>query len=411
MIARGGRLAAGQRIDQRDWDSWAAAAASLNKRLAMSLEIRVNIIPVPDIATSPADSWTLPGRAYTDPQWFLRERTAIHFRAWHYAGSTQELARPGSYKTARILDQSVIILRDKDSAIRGFFNVCQHRAHELLKGRGQISVITCPYHAWSYGIDGKFRAGRGASDMPQSANGAFNLKSVRVEIFADQFVFFNLDPHAPSLADQAAGLEAELRAEVPDFAQLVASGAPSSQEINANWKVLVDNYLECYHCRNAHPAFADMLDMQSYRVISHPHWMSQKSSLGRYDNAAYRVDIDERNTRGLFWWLWPTTTFNVLPGSSELTVFNLLPVDAVRSVQTLQRFALPGSVPDSARDRYSNGEFTDEDVSLCESVQRGLSSLGYQAGRFIYDPQGGETSEVAVHKFHRLVAQALGAGI
>ena len=365
-------------------------------------------VATPDIAPSPAESWTLPGRAYTDPQWFQQERTAIHFRSWHYAGSTQELARPGSYVTARILDQSVIILRDKDLAIRGFFNVCQHRAHELLQGRGQVSVITCPYHAWSYGIDGHFRTGRGVADMPK-ATGAFNLRSVRVETLADRFVFFNLDPHAPPLAEQAVGLEAELRAEVPDFAQLIASGAPSTQEINANWKVLVDNFLECYHCRSAHPAFADMLDMQSYRVASHPHWMSQKFSLRRHDNAAYPVEIGARNTRGLFWWLWPTTTFNVLPGSSELTVFNFLPLDTARSVQTLQRFALPGAVPDSARDRYSNTDLTDEDVSLCESVQRGLGSMGYQAGRFVHDPQGGEISEVAVHQFHRLVAEALGA--
>ena len=282
----------------------------------------------------------------------------------------------------------MIIIRDKDQTIRGFYNVCQHRAHELLTGRGQVGVITCPYHAWSYGTDGRFRTGRGTADMPQTRTGGFDLKTVRVETLADRFVFFNLDPRAMPLSEQAAGLDEELRREIPEFEHLRVDGVPTSQELQANWKVLVDNFLECYHCHNAHPAFADMLDMHSYRVTSHPHWMSQKSRLGRADNKAYRVSPEADNTQGLFWWLWPTTTFNVLPGSPELTVFNFLPVSAGKSLQTLQRFAPPGSARDAARESYANGELTNEDVAICESVQRGLSSRGYSAGRFVYDPAG-----------------------
>jgi phenylpropionate dioxygenase-like ring-hydroxylating dioxygenase large terminal subunit len=243
--------------------------------------------------------------------------------------------------------------------------------------------------------------------MPQARTGAFDLKAVRVETLAGRFVFFNLDLQAMPLAEQAAGLEAELQNEIPDFDNLVLKGAPTSAEIQANWKVVVDNFVECYHCHNAHPAFVDMLDMQSYRIASHPYWMSQKANLGRADSAAYRVNSNTDNTKGLFWWLWPTTTFNVLPGSPELTVFNILPLGTARSLQTTQRFAPPGSVADTARDRYANGILTSEDTAICESVQRGLGSRGYSAGRFVYDPQGGQTSEAAVHQFHRLVASAL----
>jgi carnitine monooxygenase subunit len=360
-----------------------------------------------DIAETADSSWTLPGRAYTDPEVFEQERTAIHYRSWHYAGSTQELTQPGSYLIARILDQAVIVIRDKDQVLRGFHNVCQHRAHELLTGRGQVGVITCPYHAWSYGIDGRFRTGRGTANMPQSRTGQFDLKAVRVEILADRFVFFNLDPQAMPLAEQAAGLEEELRNQVPEFDNLVPDGAPTSAEVKADWKVLVDNFLECNHCRNAHPAFADMIDMNSYRTVSRRYWMSQKGQMRRADSNAYHVDQNAANTNVYAWWLWPTTTFNVLPGSPELTVFNFLPVSTGKSVQTLQRFAPPGSVPDAARDRYANGELTNEDIAICESVQRGLHSLGYSAGRFVHDAAGGETGEAAVHQFHRLVAGAL----
>ncbi len=363
--------------------------------------------PAFDIAEHPGESWTLPGRAYTDPEIFEGERRAIHYRAWHYAGSTEQLATPGSYITARILDQTVIIVCGKDQVIRGFFNVCQHRGHELLQGYGHVGLITCPYHAWSYGTDGRFRAGRGTAAMPEAKNGAFDLKPVRVERFAKRFVFFNLDPEAMSLAEQTVGLEEDMRQELPEFDRLAIDAPTTRAELNANWKVLVDNFLECYHCRNAHPAFADMFDMTGYRTLTHPYWISQKAKVGRDDNMAYHVAPEAANRKGLSWWLWPTTTFGALPGSAELTVFNFLPLTPGRSVQTIQHFSLPGSAPDVARDRYGNGLLTEEDISLCESVQRGLGSQGYTAGRFVHDPEGGETTEAGVHHFHRLVAAAL----
>jgi choline monooxygenase len=362
-----------------------------------------------DIAPEAAASWTLPGNAYTDPAVFALERLAIQFKSWHYAGNMQDLASPGSYLTARILDQSVIIMRDKDAAIRGFYNVCQHRAHELLEGSGQVSVISCPYHAWSYGTDGRFRSGRGTADMPQARSGAFDLKPVRVEVLAGRFVFFNLDRDPVPLALQAAGLEADLRLELPEFDALVYDGLPVTSVVEANWKVIVDNFLECYHCRSAHPAFAELLDMRSFRVATAAHWMSQKIALGRPDNSAYRVRTDAPQQRGLFWWLWPMTTFNVLPGSPALSTFTFLPLGPARTLQTVQRFVLPGVPVDAARESYQNGVLTDEDIAICESVQRGLSSRGYSAGRFVHDAEGGETSEAAVHLFHRLVAQSLAA--
>jgi carnitine monooxygenase subunit len=361
-----------------------------------------------DTSTTTEASWTLPSYVYTDPEVFQRERSAIHFRSWHYAGTTQQLAKPGSYLTARLLDQSIIVIRDKEETIRGFHNVCQHRAHELLRGHGHVNLITCPYHAWTYAIDGRFRGGRGAAAMAECDSGSFDLKTVRVEILADRFIFFNLDPDAMPLHEQAGGLEAELRAEVPEFERLVVASSPGTADIKANWKVTVDNYLECYHCKVAHPAFADMIDMQSFRVVTHPYWMSHKANLGREDNSAYRVHADAVNRKALFWWLWPTTTFNVLPGSPELSVFSFMPTTVTSTLQWGQRFALAGDERDEGREGYRNGRLTDEDVAIVESVQRGLSSRGYTAGPFVHDSEGRETSEAAVQHFHGLVREALG---
>jgi phenylpropionate dioxygenase-like ring-hydroxylating dioxygenase large terminal subunit len=135
--------------------------------------------------------------------------------------------------------------------------------------------------------------------------------------------------------------------------------------------------------------------------------MSHKANLGRPDNAAYPVQSDAANTRTLWWWLWPTTTFNVLPGSAELSVFSFLPTGVSSTLQWGQRFSLPGDQVDSAREKYRNGPLTNEDVALVESVQRGLSSRGYSSGRFVDDGEGREISERATHQFHRLVAEAL----
>ena len=355
-----------------------------------------------------ATSRTLPGWVYTDQAVFERERAAIHFRSWHYAGTSQELSKPGDYLTARILDQEIIVIRGKDDAIRGFYNVCQHRGHELLRGCGRVPVITCPYHAWTYGVDGRFNGARGTALLPDFQNAAFNLKPVRIEVFAGKLIFFNLDPEATPLSELAADLAADIAAEVPAFERLVVAPGRATADIHANWKVTVDNYLECYHCRTAHPALSSLMDLGSFRVDVHDHWMSHKADLGRPDNAAYPVLPDAANTRTLWWWLWPTTTFNVMPGSAEMSVFSFVPTSVASTLQWGQRFALPGDAVDEPRERYRNGVLTDEDVALVESVQRGLNSRGYGSGRFIDDGEGLEISERATHRFHRLVAQALG---
>ncbi len=354
-----------------------------------------------------ASSRTLPGWAYTDPSVFEKERAAIHFRSWHYAGTTQELSKSGDYLTARILDQEIIVIRGKDAAIRGFYNVCQHRGHELLRGCGRVHMITCPYHAWTYGVDGQFNGARGTAQLPDFRNAEFNLKPVRIEVFVGKLIFFNLDAEATPLSELAAELAAEIAAEVPAFERLVVAPGRVSAPIQANWKVTVDNYLECYHCRTAHPALASLMDLRSFKVDVHEHWMSHKANMGRPDNTAYPVHADAANTRTLWWWLWPTTTFNVMPGSAEMSVFSFLPTSVASTLQYGQRFALPGDEVDEARERYRNGALTDEDVALVESVQRGLNSRGYGAGRFIDDAEGLEVSERATHQFHRLVAQAL----
>lgn len=359
------------------------------------------------LLADPARSDTLPGWVYTDPATLATEAERVFFRTWQYAGAAQALVKPGDYITTRVLGQSVLVMRGRDGTIRGFYNVCQHRAHELLEGCGNSRVVTCPYHAWSYADDGSLRSARGAERQPGFEPARFCLKPVRVEVFAGKFVFYNLDPDAAPMRELAPDLAAELRVEIPQFDALVPADTATARPMAANWKVVLDNFHECFHCGPAHPAFSDMLDMANYRTTIHGLWSKQAGHLARLDNKAYPVAADA-NHAARFWWLWPNTTFGMMPGAPSFSVSTTLPDGVGRSVRHFQRFMLPGATPDPIALDYGRNILGPEDVAICESVQRGLASRGYTAGRFVHDPAGGQTTEAAVHHFHRLYAEAMG---
>lgn len=360
----------------------------------------------------PARSYTLPSRVYIAPESFERERAAIFFRSWHYAGHGEDLRQAGSYVTTMVLDQNIVVIRGKDGALRAFYNVCKHRAHELLRGdadgRGRAKVITCPYHAWSYHSDGRLRSARGTETMAGFDAGEFCLTPVRVEAFGP-LVFVNLDADAPSLASQAGALLDEVRRFVPEFDSLTRCYSRRF-EIKANWKVVVDNFLECYHCEPAHPAFAQLIDMDSYRSTTHSIHSSHLSRAGRGDNKAYKFNADDRSQVGCFWYLWPTTTINCGPGEPNMTMFYMRPLGPDRTLQISDTYYLTPDMTERRRARagYGSNVLQAEDNALCEAVQRGLAQRGYSQGRFIVDKGRTEISEHAVHHFHRLVAAALG---
>lgn len=364
------------------------------------------------IDSDPARSYTLPSRLYTAPEVFAAEREAIFFRTWHIAGHVSDLAEAGSYVTAAIHDQSVFICRGKDGELRGFYNVCAHRAHQLLQGMGKAKVITCPYHAWSYHLTGALRSARGAEEMENFDKGEFCLTPVRVETLGP-LVFFNLDPHAQPLAQLAGGLLAELEAHIPGFATMKRTdnrAGGGTSVIEANWKVGVDNFLECYHCAPAHPAFADIVDISSYRSTLHGFYSSHVGPVVRSKNKAYGFDPAAAIQHSGFWWLWPMATINVMPGDPAFSLFWWNPLSPTRSEQHFVNYTPDGKrTPQlEAASIYGGTILGVEDNRLCESVQRGLASRGYRQGRFVVDRERTERSEHAVHHFHRLVAEALG---
>ncbi len=356
----------------------------------------------------PQHSYTIPSSLYLDEKIYEQEKQNIFYCNWHYAGHASQLSKTGDYLTASVADESVFIVRCQDETLRGFYNVCRHRAHQLLEGSGNTHNIVCPYHAWSYALTGELRHARNSEKVPGFDKSEFCLQPVQVDTLCD-FVFFNLDLEADSLNNQAPGLEQDLQERLPNLDQMkpLDTFTYGPAAMAANWKVVVDNFLECYHCAPAHPDFATLFDMSSYQMETFSNWSRQLGPDTRAKNTAYALAPDSPNRSGAFWYLWPTTTINLLPGEPYLLVLSFLPLDHERTSFFGHRYGLSDNSQVDAQDHYMNTVLGPEDAALCESVQKGLKSQSYDQGRFIVDPDLSGIAEHAVHQFHRLVLAAL----
>ena len=366
-----------------------------------------SLADVEGLSTDPATSYTLPARLYFDPAVFARETEKVFARSWCYAGHLGALQNAGDYITCRIADENILVIRGKDDRLRGFYNVCQHRAHELLKGNGCAKVITCPYHAWTYRPDGGLRTARGSEHLPDFDKDAFGLKPVKVATLAS-FVFVNLDPDAPSLKNQSEGLEEEIRGYCPEIDGLVLAHR-ATYDLAGNWKNSVDNFLECYHCHVAHSDFCDLVDMSTYRSVCHGIYSSHCGRSRHTDSRAYRYSGEERAQKFGSWWLWPNLSIEVFPGAPNVNIFHHVPMGPERTMHVFEFYMQSPDPTPEQQDaiRYIDEVLQVEDIALVESVQRGLKSRGYNQGRFIVDPGRTDMSEHAVHHFHTLVAKAL----
>ena len=352
-------------------------------------------------------SWTMPGRLYRDPDVIEEERRAIFHRSWLYLCAASEVAETGAYVSAELTGQYVYAMRGQDGRLRAFFNVCQHRGHILLKGKGRIGkLVTCPYHAWAYDQEGALRAAPHCEGVKGFNKADFTLPAVRVEELCG-FVFVNLDPKAKPMAELYPGLREAVRRFHPGNAALM----PAREivfDIAGNWKNVGDNLLECYHCAPAHKAFVDLVDMHTYTVELHDNW-SQQFGDCRTCNVAYNFpENGDRTFSTIF--IWPTTALIFFPGVPGIFTFTFLPTAPELTHQVFNYYApaLPLGETEMAAIAYFNDVLGPEDVALVENVQKGLHSLGYHQGRFIIDKSRGHTNEHAVHHFHSLVMKALG---
>ncbi|MCI5097199.1 MAG: aromatic ring-hydroxylating dioxygenase subunit alpha [Rhodobacteraceae bacterium] len=358
---------------------------------------------------------TLAARHYTSTQSLAAERELL-LRSWQLAGHQSQLAEPGDFITLSLFEQNIFLVRDREGEVRAYYNVCPHRGHQLVEGSGQKAVLTCPYHAWTFGLDGRLRGlpKRDGTDAP--ARSEVCLTSVRVDTLAG-FLFVNLDESAPSLAEFAPGLEAQLLERVPELSELEIEGDSAyghTYSCKANWKVMLDNYLECHHCGPAHHSFDDMMNIAENRFELYQNYTYQMAPTARKaENAAFRLDLDHDVLDGQFWFLFPNTVFGQFPGARGFYASRFDPVTPdFTERRSFSLIAAEPTDPDmkaraAERAEWSTNVVSAEDRALCESVQRGMHQKGYQQGWYITDPDAHDISEHAMRHFHDIYLAAM----
>ena len=350
----------------------------------------------------------LDARYYTDPRIFEAESVGLFARTWQFACHSADVADPGDYVEFEIAGESLFAVAGRDGRVRAFYNVCQHRGHQLVRGRGSAQLLVCPYHAWTYELSGELRSGPNTAAVPGFDRSEICLSEVRTEVFLG-FVFVNLDASAPPMDTWFPGVRAELAAFVPDWDRLKPLEWIEVQE-RCNWKVSVENYSECYHCRLNHPAFSTgIVKPETYDIQPDGHCLRHTTECQLPDRMAYSVD-PERPHAGDYaaWFLWPAFSFQVYPGNL-LNTYHWRPQAVDRVVVWRGWYDIGDGESAMIRQLAVQDRETTvaEDVRLVESVQRGLGSRGYRPGPLVLDPACGVNSEHSIRKLHEWMRDAV----
>ncbi|MEM9343290.1 MAG: aromatic ring-hydroxylating dioxygenase subunit alpha [Pseudomonadota bacterium] len=351
---------------------------------------------------------SLAARYYTDPEVFRLETDGLLARTWQFGCHASDIPNSGDFATFEIAGESLFAIRGRDGAVRVFYNVCQHRAHQLVQGNGNTRVVVCPYHAWTYELTGGLRAGPNIKSVEGFDKSGVNLTEVRSEQFLG-FVFVNLDPDAAPMDEWFPNARTELEEWVPNWADLKPLEWVEIPE-SCNWKVSVENYSECYHCTLNHPTFAkgvvkpSTYDIQPQGMCLRHTTECQSLESMTYDIHSGFPHFDEYSS----WFLWPMFSFQVYPGN-VLNTYHWRALGPDRVVVWRGWYSVDG-VEDArvrqlaVQDRETTVE---EDIHLVESVQRGLRSRGYRPGPLVVDPKGGVNSEHPVMHLQRWMREAI----
>jgi carnitine monooxygenase subunit len=341
---------------------------------------------------------SLPWAWYSDPEVLRHEGERIFARSWQYVGHTGQVAEPGSYVAACAGQLPVVVTRARDGALRAFLNVCRHRGHVVADGAGRRETLQCPYHAWTYGLDGSLRAAPRSDREPGFEAAELGLAPIAVDTWGP-FLFVNPDPDAAPLAE-ALGAVPQQIAEIIDVESLEFRFR-TEFDLDANWKIACENFLECYHCAVAHPGFSAAVDISpdAYRLEAEGLISSQFGPL-REDGSSFLAGGEV--PRSQFHFLWPNFGINVFPGRTNLSCGAILPAGPERTHRFLDYFFAP-DVDQAWVDELMafDDQIGREDSALVEGVQRGVRSGMLAEGRLL------TKSEQLVAHFQRLTREAL----
>jgi len=333
---------------------------------------------------------------YLDADVFTAELTSVLASTWQFACHSSQVEKPGDYVAFEIAGEPLFTVHGQDGEIRTFYNVCMHRGHQLLEGEGSKRQITCPYHAWSYQLDGALRKAPHADSRPGFDASQICLTYVRTEEFLG-FVFVNLDERADRMDDIYPGV----REKMMEFLPTIERMRPIERRefvAESNWKVAVENYNECYHCKNVHASFSKgvvLPDSYTIKPVGQCLHHQADSSPSQY----YEIDLDAspHATEYSSFYLWPLFAFQVYPGP-VLNTFCWRPEAVDRTPFFRDWFSLDGVESETVHKVAEEDANTTvaEDLALVRSVQKGMASRGYQPGPLVLDPDMGLNSEHTV---------------
>ena len=347
-----------------------------------------------DPSASLPEAATIPSTWYTDPAMLDLERRQVFARSWQPVARVDQVRQPGRFVTADVAGEPIMVVRGRDEVLRGFFNVCRHHAAQVMtEPAGCAKSLRCPYHGWTYSLEGELKGVPefdGVRNFDKSQNG---LIPIRVDAW-EQFIFVCLDPRAPRLTEFLGELPS--RVAPLNIAELKFLER-RTYEIRCNWKVFVDNYLDGgYHVPHIHKALGSVLDYSAYTIENIDRFCVQSSPIaagGDADTAAVRT-----GEMAYYYWLHPNFMLNWYEGVMDTNL--VLPLAVDRCLAIFDFYFDRTTSESEARNRQSirvAERVQQEDIDICESVQRGLQSRAYHTGRLSVRREAGE------HLFHRLL--------
>jgi len=351
-----------------------------------------------DEAATLAEAYTLPAPWYVDAEIAELERSRVFGDGWIAIGRADQVSNAGDYFTAELAGEPTVVVRGADGGLRGFFNVCRHHAAAVATDVcGHAQLFRCPYHGWTYGLDGSLKGApefAGVCNFDRAANG---LVPIAVDVW-EGFVFVNLSVNAAPLKEFLGDLVERV---APLGLEKLHFHSRKEYVLECNWKVYVDNYLDGgYHVPHLHKGLNSVLDYSHYTIENGERYCLQSSPMTASEDAL--VNATRTGDRAWYFWLYPNFMINVYDGVMDTNL--VLPVGPDRCRVIFDFYFAhvgPEHEEHNAASVAVSDTVQDEDVAICEAVQRGLKSRAYGAGRLSVRREAGE------HLFHRLLARSL----
>jgi len=362
-----------------------------------------NILATYDDRAPLSEASTIPAPWYVDSRVAELEARTVFSKTWQMVGRVEQVEKPGQFVTANIAGEPIVVVRGNDGMLRAFYNVCRHHAAAVVtEPCGQASILHCPYHGWNYGLDGSLKGMPefdGVKDFERQQNGLVPVKADTWE----KFVFVNLDPESVGLREFLGGLVKQV---APLGVSKLHYFDTRTYDIACNWKVFVDNYLDGgYHVPHLHKGLSSVLDYKEYTIENEDRYCLQSSPMVASDEDK-ATGATRKGDRARYFWQYPNLMINCYEGYMDTNL--VLPVDVDHCRVIFDFYFAEVSESHRAYNEQSvavGARVQDEDLGICEAVQRGLKSRAYGAGRLSVRREAGE------HLFHRLLAADLKAGV